>query len=250
MINKENFPFYVSPEGLTGNQEILAEMLFNTEMIAPVPRRIVENGVFKIVKVDRLTKPIDFAQLDGEFAFKHHEQKPDAPLSPVMVNLRNLPENVLFQAGKVLSEVELAERPDFCTGIPLAGSELARYLSLHKGIPYRKIFDKIELEDQRRIVGIENPPQKGAKVLIVDDTATEGKTKVEASEAAKIMGYSVRMLILVDRQQGAIEKLRKEGLDIRAAMTIDQILRYGLRVGRIDKELFYKARNYLLTNKI
>src|SRR3989344_5384648 len=249
--SKENSPGRLTPEGLSRNQEILVDMLFNTRTLAPVPKLVrVDNG-FIIQKVERLTSPIDFAQAEGEFAFKHHEKNPDAPLSPVYINLRNLPEDVLFQAGKVLAEIPLDERPDFCTGIPEAGSKLARFFALQKGIPYARIFDKEESEGGRKIVGLKDFKPRGRRIMVIDDTVTEGNTKLEAKEAAEEMGYDVLcVLIVVDRQQGAIEELRKASCVVKAAITLDQILRFGLRREYISEDLFNQAKAYLSANKI
>lgn len=108
------------PEGLSPNQELLADLMFDTRTEAPVMRRL-QSGVFE--KIIRPTSPIDFA-LEGEFGMKIHDSQPDAPLSPLYINLRELPENILNQFGLVLSEMDLGDdaRPDVSSGIPNAGT--------------------------------------------------------------------------------------------------------------------------------
>src|SRR3989344_7354725 len=202
MAAKEGSPKYVHPEGLTKDQEILADMLFETKQVAPVTRRIdFGGGCYKFEKIDRLTSPIDFAQ-EGEFAFKMHENQPDAPLSPIYVNLRNLPESLVDQVGLVLSEIPTDEPVDFYTGIPNAGTPLAKAYVKHSGIPYMDIYEKEVTGDGRRIVSEGNVTAiQGKKVRLIDDLATGGDTKLEAIRAAEELGARVvDILVLVDRQ--------------------------------------------------
>lgn len=63
-----------------------------------------------------------------------------------------------------------------------------------------------------RMQHIEGPPlQKGAKVILIDDVATTGKSLVEAIDKLKPDGIQVlKSIVLVDRQEGAAEILAKQ----------------------------------------
>lgn len=248
MVAQEDSPKDKSPEGLTVNQEILADMLFETKQIVPVTRRIaLDGGGYEFQKIERPTSPIDFAQ-EGEFALKMHEDQPDAPLSPVYVNFRNLPERVLDRVGLVLSEIPTDEPADFCAGIPKAGLPLAEAYSRHSGIPVIDIFGKEEKTGGRRkIVAGEGIDTTGTNVRLIDDLATGGETKLEAIRAAEEMGLRVvDILVLVDRQQGATEQLKEAGYTLKAAFTLlDQLLKYGLRTDKISVEQYNQVKEYL-----
>ena len=246
MAAKEGSPKYVHPEGLTKDQEILADMLFETKQMAPVTRRFGEPGNYRFEKNERLTSPIDFAQ-EGEFALKLHEKDPDALLSPIYVNLRNLPESLVDQVGLVLSEIPTDEPVDFYTGIPNAGTPLAKAYVKHSGIPYMDIYEKEVTGDGRRIVSEGNVTAiQGKKVRLIDDLATGGDTKLEAIRAAEELGARVvDILVLVDRQQGATEQLKEAGYTLKAAFTLDQLLRYGVRTGNLTQEQYVNVRSYL-----
>jgi|SRR5579872_2277811 len=235
-----------NPEGLTQAQEKLAGMLFDTKTIAPVRRRItLPDNTFKFEKVERPTSPIDFAQ-PGEFALKLHETDPSARLSPIYINLRNLPQTILDQVGVVMSEIPADGKPDVITGIPKAGTPLAQAYSEHTGIPVVHVFDKEETAESRKIVAGEADTSLGSNLRIVDDLATHGDTKIEAAEAAKKMGYTILdLVVLVDRQQGATEQLRNAGYILRSALTLDQLLKFGLRTGRISKQKYDEVVEYL-----
>ena len=245
MASQEDFPKDNHPEGLTENQEILADLLFETKQIAPVTRRFGEPGNYRFEKIERPTSPIDFAQ-EGEFALKMHENQPDAPLSPIFVNIRNLPESLVNRVGLALSEIPTDEPSDFCAGIPKAGLPLSKAYSHYSGIPVIDIFGKEETGDRRKIIAGEGIDTAGTNVRLIDDLATSGETKLEAIRAAEEMGLRVvDILVLVDRQQGAIKQLREAGYTLKAAFTLDQLLKYGLRTDKISVEQYNQVKEYL-----
>lgn len=236
----------VHPEGLTDAQERLADLLFETKTRAKVTRRYqLPDGSFKFEAGERDTSPIDFAQ-EGEFALKLHERKSGAPLSPIYINLRNLPEPVLEQIGRVLAEIPGEERPDFCAGIPSAGVPLAKAYFLYSGIPVQgDVFAKAQIDSGRRIVAGEKQEKKG-KLRLIDDLVTQADTKFEAIRVAEELGYQVTdVVVLVDRQQGGAEQLEKAGYKLHAAFTLTQLLNYYLRTGKIDKVRHEEVTTYL-----
>jgi len=233
------------PEGLTKQQEKLANLLFITKIQAKVKRRQhLPNGSFSFYDVTRPTSPIDFAQ-EGEFALKLHERKPEALLSPIYINLRNLPPNVLDQIGLVLAEIPSEEKPDFCTGIPNAGVPLAEAYSKASKIPIREIFAKVQTASKRKIVSQEQPRNKG-NIRIIDDLVTQADTKLEAIEAAEAQGYKITdIVVLVDREQGGSLQLSKAGYKFKSAFTLSQLLKYYLRTGKLDQNRFNQVTSYL-----
>lgn len=233
------------PEGLSVNQEKLADLLFLTKIEAKVKRREqLPNGSFKFFDVTRPTSPIDFAQ-EGEFALKLHERKPEAPLSPIYINLRNLPPNVLDQIGQVLAEIPSEQKPDFCAGIPNAGIPLAEAYSKSSSIPTKEIFTKVQTGAERKIVAQEETEKKG-KIRIIDDLVTQADTKLEAIKAAEVQGYEITdIVVLVDREQGGSQQLSKAGYKLRSAFTLSQLLKYYLRTGKIDQARFNQITSYL-----
>ena len=240
------------PEGLSSAQERLADLLFTTKTVAPVRRRTTNpDGSFSFEKVSRPTSPVDFAQ-PGEFALKIHETRPDAPLSPIYVNLREMPEELVDQVGVVLAEQTVKDegKPDFSTGIPKAGVSLAKAYAKHSGIPYIEVFGKEEGSDGKRsILAKPDVEGKGKSIRLIDDLATHGETKIEADEVAREMGFEVAdVTVVVDRQQGAAQELEEAGIKFRAAITIDQLLKYGVRKGNITKEQYEAIQAYFTAN--
>lgn len=236
---------------LTKSQQELADMLLNTKMEAKVIRRKQkENGSYYLEETYRLTSPIDFSQNPEEFALKIHEVKPELPLSPIYVNLRNLPEELLTKIAQVLAEVRLNSPQDYCTGIPKAALVITQKFSEVSKIPFIDVYEKIGLNTDRKIVikaGIE--PKPDTRLLVLDDVIAHGKSKLEALAAAKTVGFYVSMLVLIDRQQGGVEDVEKEDCRVYAAMKLTDILDYYFEKNMITKDQYQKSIAYLTKPK-
>lgn len=236
---------------LTKSQQELADLLLNTKMEAKVIRRKQkEDGSYYLEETHRPTSPIDFSKDPGEFALKVHEVKIDAPLSPIYVNLRNLPEEVLAKIAEVLAEVPLETPQDFCTGVPKAALVIAQKFSEVSKMPFMDVFEKVGLNTDRKIVIKEGvQPQPGTRLLVIDDVVAHGKSKLEALEAAKTVGFYVNMLVLIDREQGGVEQVEKEGCKVYSAMKLTDILEYYMEKNMITKEQYEKSIDYLSKSK-
>lgn len=237
---------------LTKSQKELADMLLNTKIEAKVIRRLQRsNGSYYLEETKRPTSPIDFAQNEGEFALKIHEVKPEAPLSPLYVNLRNLPENVLEKIAEVLAEVDLETPQDYCTGVPKAAVIIAEEFAKTSNIPFLDVFEKVGLNTDRKIIikkGLKTKPD--TKLLVIDDVVAHGKSKLEALEAAKTVGFYVNMLVLIDREEGGVAQIEKEGCRVYAAMKLTDILDYYLEKNMITKTQYDETAKYLSKSKI
>jgi orotate phosphoribosyltransferase len=69
---------------------------------------------------------------------------------------------------------------------------------------------------------IEGPPLKsGSRVILVDDVATSGKAILEAKQALDKIGVAVdKVIVIVDRKQGASQNLAQAGLKLESIFTI------------------------------
>lgn len=74
---------------------------------------------------------------------------------------------------------------------------------------------------------IEGPAlKKGDRVIMVDDVATTGKTLIEAKQTLDALGVRTdRVIVIVDRGEGAKENLAKAGLRLEAIFSRSEIIR-------------------------
>ena len=82
-------------------------------------------------------------------------------------------------------------------------------------------------KDHGIVKWIEGDLHQGDRVIIVDDVATTGGSTIQAAERARSEGLDVvRVVILVDRQEGGIENIRQHVADVSAIISRDELMRY------------------------
>lgn len=73
---------------------------------------------------------------------------------------------------------------------------------------------------------IEGDVKPGSRVVIIDDVATTGGSTIKAIERARDEGMNViKVVILVDRQEGGLENIRKQVEDVSAIVSRDELVR-------------------------
>jgi orotate phosphoribosyltransferase len=142
---------------------------------------------------------------------------PDGKNSAYYVNLRGLPSYPGVYRAVVDALAELAARKapkaDAYCAVPLSGLLLASPLAVSHGKPL--VYTPIEkLESGHQVEGEVRP---GWNVVIVGDLATSGKTLLSAAEAIEDEGGKVSSaIVLIDRLEGARERLSKRGIALHA----------------------------------
>lgn len=160
-------------------------------------------------------------------------------LSSYYVDLRLLPSDpeafhraINFYTAVV--EPNLAKRIQRLAGIPTAGIAYAAVLAFNLSKPF--LYVRKESKEHGRGRRIEGLLLPGDKVLVLDDVATTGKNIMEAVEAIRGEGGVVEdAVVLLDRQQGAKENLRKGRVKLHTYATIRQIADKLVALGTIDE---------------
>lgn len=164
----------------------------------------------------------------GAFKLKLHETNPTAPLSPIYLNIRDLPDWTYALAGDVIHDLIVQQGvPDFdyVIGIPKAGEPIGQAVARALGKPLLRI-EKIESEGGRKIsTKILDPFESGKSVLLVDDLVTKAHTKREAIESVEANGLKVAAtVVLYDREQGGLAELNAEGRKVFAVAKLGETL--------------------------
>jgi orotate phosphoribosyltransferase len=160
-------------------------------------------------------------------------------LSSYYVDLRLLPSDPeAFRRAinfyRAVVEPDLVKKIQRLAGIPTAGIAYAAVLAFSISKPF--LYVRKETKEhgrERRIEGLLLP---GDKVLVLDDVATTGKNVIDAAEAIRGEGGVVEdAVVLLDRQQGAAQNLRKVGVTLHAFATMRQIADRLVALGTIDE---------------
>jgi len=195
----------------------------------------------------------------GAFRLKLHETHPDAPLSPIYLNLRTpdnkegpLTEEMVEAIGKEIFDVVNSAAVEFerVVGIPRAGGPFANVVSRLSGKPQIILGKKVE-GDRRKIDSIISGDYRpGQPVILIDDLITQADTKKEAIKVCEEAGLRVvGVAVGVDREQGGSEELKNMGYNVYTVFTLIALLDYYVHVGEIDQRMHTLVMNYLAANR-
>jgi len=207
------------PEGLTEAQEELSLQLFKV-------------GAVKF----------------GDFRLKLHDKNPEAPLSPVYVDLRVLrrfPE----AKGAAVDVYEELLRPlkfDLLADVPTAATPLVSSLSDRLGVGM--ITPRTDAKTHGSGAKVDGllESDRGKVAVVIDDLVTRADSKLEAVNVLRKNGVSVKdVVVLIDGKQGGEEQLAAEGYALHSALTMTQMLEFYARVGEISQETYRDSRQRL-----
>jgi len=182
----------------------------------------------------------------GAFKLKLHEKNPEAPLSPIYVDLRILRSfpKVMDCAIEVYRELTSGLKFDVYADVPTAATPIVAILSYQTKIPM------ISPRKEEKAHGIKRPIdgvfKKGQVVLLIDDLITRADSKLEAISVLEENGLKVRdVVILMDREQGGIKELKKRGYACHVAFRLKELLQLYLDFQKITKQQYEQTMAYL-----
>ncbi len=134
--------------------------------------------------------------------------------------------------------------PDVVIGIAEAGIPLAVGLSLHSGIPAGYVRSAAKAHGTKRMV--EGAWKEGATAVLVDDVVSDGASKLEVLGHLQESGLNVRdILVVVDRGQGGVQIMERNGLRCHSVATMDDVLSILQGAGRIDASQVEEAHRFM-----
>jgi orotate phosphoribosyltransferase len=97
---------------------------------------------------------------------------------------------------------------------------------------------------------IEGVLEKDAKVVLVDDMATNAFSKLKFIEGIKNSNGVVEdVVIVLDREQGGVEALAKENVKLHSLITLKELLNYMKENNILDESKYNEIMDYLEANK-
>jgi orotate phosphoribosyltransferase/uridine monophosphate synthetase len=121
--------------------------------------------------------------------------------------------------------------------------------SLASKVPLIYIHPAKERNGARAFV--EGKYERGETVLLVDDLITSGGNVIETAAFLQIeAGLKVKdVVVLLDRQEGAEERLRRHGYNLISILGLETMLNYLMASRRIDESWFRKSIDYIQSRR-
>jgi orotate phosphoribosyltransferase/uridine monophosphate synthetase len=177
--------------------------------------------------------------------------------SPVYVNLRLLigHPTALWRAAHIIwDELQALQsmlhpqlQPfDLVAGVPFGGLHIATSFSLTAKMPMVYLHPRAD-ELGNDVEGIYHPNQRA---LIMDDLLAGGGSILETALQLGEAGLIVRdAVVLLDRQQGGRERLRRQGINLISTLTLEVLMNYLMSSGKITEDQYRKSMEFLETHR-
>jgi orotate phosphoribosyltransferase len=118
----------------------------------------------------------------------------------------------------------LIEGYDFIAGMELGAVPIAVAASLETGIPY--LIVRKEKKGYGTGKQIEGDLKENGKAIVVEDVATTGKSILTTVDILRENAVVVeKAIVVVDREEGAFELLKKNGVKMISLVTIDDLMK-------------------------
>ena len=166
--------------------------------------------------------------------------------SPFYVDLRPLsssPQLLKTLANNLLGLVEKSTFELIC-GVPYAALPMGTTMSLASGIPL--IIKRKENKGYGTKRMVEGVYSDGQNCLLVEDVITSGQSLLETIEEVEREGLKVTDIVVVlDREQGGIDKLKQKGYTVHTLFTINEVINILHRFHRLSDAEMARVKNFL-----
>ncbi len=166
-------------------------------------------------------------------------------LSPYYIDLRRALAHPQLYREIVGMLVEKARSipHDVVAGVATGGIPWASMIAYEMGKPLAYVRSERKSHGTSRLVeGV----VEGRQVLVVDDVATTGSSLARAIKAIRDHGGKpVAALVIVDRCQGARERLRELGVELYSLTTAHELVEELYSLGLISDKAYSLIKSYL-----
>lgn len=192
----------------------------------------------------------------GGVQFGSFDLGPTAGASPIYINPRVLisePAMLRRVARLIHTEIQAdhtRRRPRLASfaavaGVPMGGLHIATAYALESDTPL------IYLRPSRTADGetdalIEGRAVTGQSALIIDDLMTGGRSILSTAQRLEDAGMLIRdAIVLIDREQGGVERLHEHGCRVTPILRLKTMLNYYHAAQLIDDATFERCIAYL-----
>ncbi|MGA9756452.1 MAG: orotate phosphoribosyltransferase [Desulfobaccales bacterium] len=173
-------------------------------------------------------------ELLREKSFRYSPDKPfklvSGRESPYYIDCRPTTHNAqgLVLIGELCFDLIRDLKVDAIGGLTMGADPIAHAISLTsylKGKPVNAFSVRHKPKEHGTGGVLVGDVEPGDRVVVVEDVVTTGGSVLRAVAAAREFGLAVvKVLILVDRQEGGKEKVAQEVVDVEAVFTIAELI--------------------------
>ncbi|MDO5836168.1 MAG: orotate phosphoribosyltransferase [Methanobacterium sp.] len=129
---------------------------------------------------------------------------------------------ILSQVAKIITKIIQDDNIELVAGPALGAVPIATAVALQSGIPMLMIRKAQKGYGTSKL--IEGELEEGNRVIVVEDVTTTGNSLLKAVRAVQDNGGVVeRTFVIVDREEGAVEHLKKEGVILEPLVSISDV---------------------------
>jgi len=192
----------------------------------------------------------------GGVQFGSFDLGPTAGRSPIYINPRVLisePAMLRRVARLIHAQIQsdrARRRPHLASfaavaGVPMGGLHIATAYALESDTPliYLRPANPASGDTDDRIEG---RVVAGQTALIIDDLMAGGTSILSTARMLEAAGMRVRdAIVLLDREQGGVERLHEQGLRVMPVLKLKTMLNYFHAAALIDEAQFERCMSYL-----
>jgi uridine monophosphate synthetase len=179
----------------------------------------------------------------GQFTLK------SGMISPIYIDLRQLISFPKLLERVATAYLQLLRKLSFdrLAGLPYAALPITSAISLIGNLPF--IYPRKEVKAYGTKAEIEGLFNVGERVVIIDDLATTGESKLESIEKLTSAGLNIKdIVVLIDRQSGASEIISKAGYTLHSVTTLTILLDYYEKTGKVAHDQAESVRKFIKTS--
>ncbi|KAK3756837.1 hypothetical protein RRG08_048883 [Elysia crispata] len=170
--------------------------------------------------------------------------------SPVYFDLRVMISHpdIMVEVSKLLWDKISTSKFDSLCGVPYTALPIATLMSAANDVPM--LIRRKEAKGYGTNKLIEGKFKEGDSCFIVEDVVSSGSSILETAQSLSSSGLVVKeAVVLLNREQGGVEKLDANGIVLHSVFTMTDVLNVLSKRGKMKPDMVTTVAEYIAANK-